>query len=88
VDWLVPRGEPEVGAVLLAQAEQDAARAGLAEVAAWFPPGSPEQHWFLAHGYRAEPTRYPLPSRVYAPDLSLDWVAQHWYYTMGDSDIF
>jgi hypothetical protein len=88
VDWLVPRGDAEAGMVLLAQAEADAARAGLGEVAAWFPPGSPEQRWFLSHGYRAEPTRYPLPTRSYDPDLSLGWVARHWYYTMGDSDIF
>lgn len=88
VDWLVPREEPEAGAALLARAEEAAAGAGLVEVAAWFPPGSPEQRWFLAQGYRAEATRYPLPTRTYAPQLPLAWVARHWYYTMGDSDIF
>lgn len=88
VDWLVPRGESTPASVLLAHAEAEARRAGMAEVAAWFPPESPERRWFLASGYTAEPTRYPLLAGAYAPDLSLDRVARHWYYTMGDSDIF
>lgn len=88
VDWLVPRGEAAPAGALLAHAEAEARRAGMVEVAAWFPPASPEQRWFLARGYAAEPTRYPLPARSYAPDLSLEWVARHWYYTMGDADVF
>jgi len=88
VDWLVPRGESGAAAALLTYAIGEARRAGMAEVAAWFPPEGAEQHWFLARGFTAEPTRYPLVARALAPDLALDWVARHWYYTMGDSDIF
>lgn len=88
VEWLVPRGESAPASVLLAHAEAEARRAGMAEIAAWFPPDSPEQRWFTAQGYTAEPTRYPLLAGAYAPDLSLDRVARHWYYTMGDTDVF
>jgi hypothetical protein len=88
VDWLVPRGEPGVGLLLLRHAERQARRAGLRELSAWFPPESPEQQWFLGQGYRGEPTRYPLVAKSYRDDLPLGWVSRHWYYTMGDSDIF
>jgi hypothetical protein len=88
VDWLVPRDEPAAGVALLAHTERAARRAGMREVTAWLPPDSPERQWFLARGYRVELTRYPLLTII--PDSSppTAWVARHWYYTMGDSDIF
>lgn len=88
VDWLLPRGETAPAVALLAHAEAQARQAGLREVAAWFPPDSPEQRWILAQGYRREPTRYPMLTIIPGPELTTDWVARHWYYTMGDSDIF
>jgi hypothetical protein len=88
VDWLVPRDDTAPAALLLAHAERQARRAGLREMAAWFFPGCPEERWFVSRGYRVEPTSYPLVVRATNPDFPPDWIAQHWYYTMGDSDIF
>ena len=88
VDWLVPRSEPAAAWVLLRHAETEARRAGMKEVSAWFSPDSLEQRWFLARGYTAEPTRYPLLAKAYATGLAPDWVSRHWYYTMGDTDVF
>ena len=87
VDWLVPRDDGGAAPALLACAEREARRAGMREVAAWFSPDSPEQQWFCRRGYRLEPTHYPMLVLA-GPELPLDWIARHWYYTMGDSDIF
>lgn len=88
VDWLVPRGDVEAVRVLLAGMEEVVRQHGLQELSAWFPPDSPERRLFMASGYREEAMGSALIGNVYTTSLTWDWVARHWYFTMGDSDIF
>lgn len=85
-DWLVPRGDRVAAAALLQGVETEAVRRDVRELAAWLPPDSPEQRFFLGRGYRAEVSDVPLTARLYTTRLDWEWVTRHWYFTMADSD--
>jgi hypothetical protein len=86
VDWLVPRGDAHAAGALLRGVEAEVARRDVRELAAWLPPGSPEQRFFLAQGYRVDPTDVPLTARLYTPRVEWEWLTRNWYFTMADSD--
>lgn len=88
VDWLVPEGAPGVAEALLDRGESLAGEAGMEEIQAWFPSYSAPFRLLLSRGYRSEPTLYSLVCRTYTSSLPLEWLRDHWYYTMGDSDIY
>lgn len=88
VDWLVPRGDTRAARALLAHLEGVAREHGLGELSAWFFPTGPEHRFLLGHGYREEVMEFPLAARIFTPALSWEWAVRHWYFTMGDSDIF
>lgn len=88
VEWVVPRGETGAARALLAHAETAARAAGMAELTGWFHPEGPEHRFFLEQGFGEEITPYRLVGNPFSPALPWEWVARHWYYSMGDSDVF
>lgn len=88
VDWLVPPGDASTAEALLDRCEQLSRDAGMTQLQAWFPVSSWPHELLMARGYRREPTLYHLVALTKIPDISLEWVNRHWYYTMGDSDIY
>jgi hypothetical protein len=88
VDWLVSPGDASVAEVLLDRCERLSRDAGMTQLQAWFPTSSWPHELLTARGYRCEPTLYHLVALTKIPDISLEWVNRHWYYTMGDSDIY
>lgn len=88
VDWLVPSGRQDVAQMLLDHCHTLAMASGLHRIEAWFPEYATQFHFLRAQGYEPVPTMYHLIARQCTSELSLEWVKDHWYYTMGDSDIF
>jgi len=88
VDWLVPPGDASTADLLLYHCERRSREAGMTQLQAWFPATAWPHHLLLERGYRPEPTLYHLVALTKVPDVSLEWVNAHWYYTMGDSDIY
>jgi len=88
VDWLVPaRGRSLTGA-LLQHCHALAVASGQSRIEAWFPKWAPQFQFLQARGYQPSPTQYEIVVESFHPELSRDWVQGHWYYTMGDSDIY
>ncbi len=63
-----------------------ARESGQARVEAWWPERSPFFRHALAAGMRSEPSLYVLCVVLSREKPDLDWVREHWYYTIGDSD--
>jgi hypothetical protein len=88
VDWLVPRAGPAVAEALLEHCHALAAGSGHRRIEAWFPVHAPEFAFFERRGYKRVPTQYEIVVEPFVPELPREWVSDHWYYTMGDSDIY
>lgn len=88
MDWLVPSGRQDLAQMLLDHCHALAMAFGFQRIEAWFPEHTSQFHFLRAQGYEPAPTMYHLIARQCTPELSLEWVRDHWYYTMGDSDIY
>ncbi len=88
VDWLVPMERRDLEAALLQRCHALAMASGQGRIEAWFPEYAPQFQLLEAHGYKPTPTQYEIVVEPFHPELSREWVQGHWYYTMGDSDIY
>lgn len=88
MDWLVPSGQQDLAQMLLDHCHALAMASGLQRIEAWFPEYTAQFHFLRVQGYEPVPTMYHLIARQCTPELSLEWISNNWYYTMGDSDIF
>jgi hypothetical protein len=88
VDWLVPGQQRRLAEALLQHCHTVAVASGLSRIEAWFPEYAPQFQFLKAHGYSPVPTQYEIVVEPFHPELSRKWVNDHWYYTMGDSDIY
>jgi hypothetical protein len=88
VDWLVPARSQGLAEALLGQCHAIAMASGQSRIEAWFPEYATQFQFLKAHGYRSTPTQYEIVVEPFVPELSREWVQGHWYYTMGDSDIY
>lgn len=61
---------------------------GQPRVETWIPPISPVYDAILARGFKAEDSPFNLCLKIYDPALDAAWARAHWYYTIGDSDVF
>lgn len=57
-------------------------------VETWIPPTSPLYDATLERGFTAEKSPFNLCIKIYEPSLDAAWARAHWYYTIGDSDVF
>lgn len=88
MDWLVPLRAKVAADQLLKRSLEEAELAGLKELHAWLSPSSPWHQYLLDRGFQVADVKYFLVARTFTPELSLEFMNSHWYYTMGDSDIY
>jgi hypothetical protein len=88
MDWLVPAESSTLARALLEQCHSLAVAAGRPKVRAWFPEYTHEYRLLQHLGYCREPTVYNLTANFFNDEIVVDWARTHWYYTMGDADIF
>lgn len=87
-EWMVARDDDGAAARLLGHVVAHARESGQARVEAWLPPWH-EQHATLSRrGFRAEDCQYNLCIVIYEPTLTVPWVTDNWFFTIGDSDVF
>lgn len=86
MDWLVPEGDEECEAALLAGLCAEAMRRGHSYLVAWFPLHFPvARRWQRRFGFFAHPT--PLQESYRARGgAGRRWLDEHWYQTLGDVD--
>ena len=91
VDWIVPEGDLEAFDALLGRATQRAREMGRAQVMAVFPDPSlefarlKERDFSVVSSEHYEERR--LTHRIYHPQMTTPWLQEHWWYTLGDSDL-
>jgi len=88
VDWLVPKRRRRLAGALLRHCHALAVAEGLSRIEAWFPEYTSQFQFLKARGYRSAATAYEVVVTQFHPELSREWLEGHWYYTMGDSDIY
>jgi len=90
-DWLVARGAPgsaaRAGAALQSWIRRATLRLGLECAVCALPETSREWLEFQRAGWRVRPSRFRLVARCYRPELSVDWLRRHWYWTLADTDL-
>ena len=94
-DWLVPGDDADVHRALLAHATQVARARGRQRLMAVANEASAWSRRLRAEGFVPEPSATfmirRLGCRTFAgatpPRISADWLREHWYYTLGDSDL-
>ncbi len=91
VDWVVPGGDEAVVDALIARATAVARARGRGTVMAVFADPAPEHAALRARGFEVVPSgRYDerrLTHRIYHPQMTSEWLTEHWWYTLGDSDL-
>jgi hypothetical protein len=100
VDWLVPGRYLRLAEVLLQSCHAIGAATGQSRIEARFPQYTPQFQFLMAQGYRPTPAQYEnvdhrgiqpgefVVVQPFHPELTLEWLQGHWYYTMGDSDSY
>jgi hypothetical protein len=86
-DWLVPADEPEVARRLQAAAFGRAATMGSKRLVCLLPESSRAFALFQEHGWHVQSTPYQLLLRSFDRRLDADWVRQHAWLTLADSDL-
>jgi hypothetical protein len=90
-DWLVPEADTETMDALLARATARGREAGRETLMTIFPEPSPEYRALVERGFVAVPSAHTLERRlthrIYHPQMTTEWLEQHWWYTLGDSDL-
>ncbi len=91
VDWLVPERDDEAGDALLAAAARRQLDEGRERLMAVFPPWSHEHRLLVRRGFVETPSATWLQRRlihnVCWPDVTPEFLAEAWWYTLGDSDL-
>lgn len=86
-DWVVPEREKLAALALLAWLDARGRADSSQRIRALLPTTSP---WFLFlqdHGYRVRPSTYIMVGRNYVKPYPMIWLREHWYYTLGDTDL-
>ncbi|MBK8976648.1 MAG: hypothetical protein IPM29_12085 [Planctomycetes bacterium] len=90
-DWVVPGVDAEIADALLARAAGIAAERQRQRLLAVFAPDSPEAAALRSRGFETVPSSAymtrRLTHRIYHPEMTTGWLAEHWWYTLGDSDL-
>lgn len=88
VEFLVPSDDPGAAVRLIRHAVERARTAGQQRVELWVPPWHPHFSLLGAHGFVSEDSPFNLCVKIYDTELEPDWVRDHWYYSIGDTDTF
>ncbi|MEZ5963051.1 MAG: GNAT family N-acetyltransferase [Planctomycetota bacterium] len=91
VDWMVPGDDEGVTSALLGHAVARGRDAGRANLLAVFADSSPEFANLQRAGFTVVSSSLHFERRlnyqVFAHDLSEPFLREHWWYTLGDSDL-
>ncbi len=91
VDWVVPEGDTDAADALVARTTAIAREQNRGRVMVVFAANSPEHASFVARGFSIEPSETVLERRlnhiVQDERFSTQWLHDHWWYTLGDSDL-
>ena len=89
MEFLVARDDETLSRQLLTGAENVAQDEGAAVLEGWFPPFSWERHFLCGSAcYRDEDTEHWLECRLFDQRLNAAWLAKHFYYSLGDFDVY
>ncbi len=88
VDWIVPGEDREALAGLAHAAAELARAAGVTCLETWVPPWSAHARALQEIGFAADDSTFNLCIRVFGPPFDEHWAREHWFFTMGDSDIY
>jgi hypothetical protein len=91
VDWVVPQDDSATLDALLGKATERARDGGRQQVMAVFPDPSPEFAALVSRGFEVISSEHyeerRLTHRIYHPEMTTEWLQEHWWYTLGDSDL-
>ncbi|HHI79139.1 MAG TPA: hypothetical protein ENK02_04100 [Planctomycetes bacterium] len=91
-DLLVDPEDQETLAALLGQAQTLATAHGCPQLMTVTNPNLPLHQSYRSLGFRSEPSAHWLERRLGSRDwtagLDQAWLDQHWFYCLGDSDLF
>ena len=91
VDWVVPQHDTETLDAMLCKSTQRAREMGRQQLMSVFPDPSPEFAALTARGFEvvssAKYEERRLTHRIYHPQMTTEWLQEHWWYTLGDSDL-
>lgn len=90
-DWLVPEADAEAADALLAKAVQRQHDENKQHLLTVFPPWSKEHEHLVARGFVETPSANWLQRRmihnIHVPRVTAEFMADSWWYTLGDSDL-
>ncbi|MFN3241272.1 MAG: hypothetical protein ACE37K_07125 [Planctomycetota bacterium] len=90
-DWLVPEADADAADALLARAVARQHDEGRQRLMAVFPPWSHEHAHLLARGFVETPSSTWLQRRlihnICKAEITPEFLAERWWYTLGDSDL-
>ncbi|MGH7898341.1 MAG: GNAT family N-acetyltransferase [Candidatus Binatia bacterium] len=89
MEFLLESEEPAEAARLLAAVESIARSEGASEIEGWFAPFAWESR-FLAGpgGFSGDHAAHYVECQLFDPRLSAAWLAENFYYSLGDYDVF
>ena len=88
VDWIVDGADQSAIAALAQAAARAAAVEGVTRLETWVPPWSAHRATLAKIGFAPDPSTFNLCIRVFGPRFDEHWAKEHWFFTMGDSDIY
>jgi len=88
LDWFGAGDDEALAAALLSHVGGVGLAEGHVRLETWVTPAMPQRRTLLSLGMREEPTRFNLCMVLFTPRYDIGWVKQHWWLTMGDTDIY
>ena len=89
MEFLVEAGDAELARRLLSGVEAIIQAERASEIEGWFPPFTWESQWLCRiGGFTAEEAEHWLECRLIDRRLSAAWLAEHFYYSLGDFDVY
>ncbi|MBK9387495.1 MAG: GNAT family N-acetyltransferase [Planctomycetes bacterium] len=87
-ELLVPAADRGALGALLSLVCREARASGQQRLELWLPPWHPHFEAVRGMGFSQEPCYFHLCLKVYEPGLEEAWAREHWYFSIGDSDIY
>ena len=89
MEFMVARNDERLARQLLAGAERAAREEGAEVLEGWIPRFAWARHFLCGSAdYREEDTEHWLECRLFDRRLSAAWLAEHFYYSLGDFDVY
>ncbi|MBI3301258.1 MAG: hypothetical protein HYZ72_04170 [Deltaproteobacteria bacterium] len=89
MEFLAERGDAQLAHHLLIAVETVARAEGVAEIEGWFPAFAWESRFLSGPGgFTVAAAENWLECRLFDRRLSAGWLAEHFYYSLSDFDVF